>query len=295
MISLKKIGIIADSTCDLPIEFIKKYDIGIIPVNVIFNDEEVRQQYINLTTEEFYKRLVAGERVTSGVPSPKVFKEIIDKYLEKYDEILLLTLSSKLSAVNHTANLVVKQFNYNNVFVVDTLSGTIETGLVVLIAARELAKGKTRQEIIGFLETAIIPNVHLISYAATLKYLRRGGRISRLKHLMGTVLNIKPIFHIENGEIVSPGKVMLWQNIDTTIKKLLAKMAGKQIYETVFVAHSGNPEKCKELIEYLKSLPNAPKEILMAEVGPAVGVHVGPDTFGFVWVGEYNDDWFKDL
>jgi len=295
VIVLKKIGIIADSTCDLPVEIIQKYDIGIVPVNVIFNDEEVRQQYINLTTDEFYSRLIAGERVTSGVPPPKVFKDVIDKHLKKYDEVIFLTLSSKLSGVNQTANLVINQFNYKNVFVIDTLSGTIETGLVALIAARELANGKTREEIIKYLETAIIPNVHLISYAATLKYLRRGGRISRLRHLMGTVLNIKPIFHIEKGEIVSPGKVMLWQNIDTTFKKLLAKMAGKQVYETVFIAHSGNPDKCKELIEYLKSLPNAPKEILMAEVGPAVGVHVGPDTFGFVWVGEYSDDWFKNL
>ncbi|MBN1329682.1 MAG: DegV family protein [Candidatus Heimdallarchaeota archaeon] len=292
---MKKVGIIADSTCDLPIEIIQQYDIGIVPVNVIFNDEEVRQQYINLTTDEFYSRLIAGERVTSGVPSPKVFKDVIDKQLEKYDEIIFLTLSSKLSAVYQTANLVIKQFNYDNVFVVDTLSGTIETGLVVLIAAREIAKGKSSKDIINFLESAIIPNVHLISYAATLKYLRRGGRISRLKHLMGTVLNIKPIFHIEKGEIVSPGRVMLWQNIDNTFKKLLTKMAGKQIYDTVFIAHSGNPDKCKELINYFKTLPDAPKEILMAEVGPAVGVHVGPDTFGFIWVGEYSDEWFKDL
>ena len=292
---MSKVGIITDSTCDLPIELIKKHDIGIIPVNVIFDDDEVRQPIYDLTNEEFYRRLVAGEDIKSGVSSPKIFKETIDKHLEKYDEIILITLSSKLSAVNQTAQLVVKQFSYENVTVIDSLSGTIETGLVVLLAARKLAEGKSKDEVVKYLEEEVIPNVHLISYAATLKFLRKGGRIGRLTHLMGTVLNIKPIFHIQDGEIVSPGRVMLWQNIEDAIKKLMAKVAGKQKEELVFVAHSGNPKRCQELIDYFKTLPNAPKEILMAEVGPAVGVHVGPDTIGFVWVGEYSDDWFKDL
>jgi DegV family protein with EDD domain len=292
---MSKVGIITDSTCDLPIEYIKKHDVGVIPVNVIFNDEEVRQPIFDLTNEEFYRRLVAGEDIKSGVSAPKVFKETIDKCLEKYDEIIVITLSSKLSAVNHTAQLVVKQFAYENVTVIDSLSGTIETGLVVLLAARKLAAGKSKKEVIKYLKEEVIPNVHLISYAATLKYLRRGGRIGRLTHLMGRVLNIKPIFHIQDGEILSPGRIMLWQDIETTIKKIMAKVAGKQKEELVFVAHSGNPERCQELIDYFKSLPNAPKEILMAEVGPAVGVHVGPNTIGFVWVGDYSDDWFKDL
>ena len=149
---MSKIGIITDSTCDLPMKLIKKHDIEIIPVNVIFNNEEVRQPIFDLTNEEFYRRLEAGEEITSGVSSPKIFKEHIDKHLEKYDEIILITLSSKLSAVNQTANLVVKQFAYENVTVIDSLSGTIETGLVVLLAARQLAAGKTKLEVIKYLE-----------------------------------------------------------------------------------------------------------------------------------------------
>ncbi|MFW9922368.1 MAG: DegV family protein [Candidatus Thorarchaeota archaeon] len=292
---MSKIGLISDSTCDLPEAIIKENNIGLIPVNVIFDNTEVRQPYFDLTNEEFYRRLIAGERVTSGVPSPGIVKQYLEKSLKNYDELLIITLSSKLSAVHQTVKLVVDSDYKDKVTLVDSLSGTIETGLVVLIAARELAKGKTRKEVAKYLEQEIIPEVHLISYAATLKYLRRSGRISRLTHLMGKVLNIKPIFHIDKGEIVSPGKIMLWQNIDLAFKKLLAQVAGKQKIETAFIAHSGNPEKCQELIDYFKSLPNAPKEILMAEVGPAVGVHVGPDTFGFVWVGKYSDDWFKDL
>jgi DegV family protein with EDD domain len=291
----KKIGILSDSTCDLPLNLIEQYDIGIIPVYVIFGENEVRQPFYDLKNDEFYRRLNAGEDAKSAVPSPNVIKEKLDEYLKKYDELLIVTLSSKLSAMNQAVNLTVKDNDYKKITVVDSLSGTIETGLVVLIAARELENGKSREEVADYLEKEIVPNVHLISYADTLKFLRKGGRISRLTHLMGQVLNIKPIFYISEGEIISPGRVMLWQSIDKAFHKLIAKVAGKHSYETVFVAHSGNPERCQEFIDYFKSLPNAPEEILMAEVGPAVGVHVGPNTIGFVWVGEYDEAWFKDL
>ncbi|NHJ05025.1 MAG: DegV family protein [Candidatus Heimdallarchaeota archaeon] len=293
---MTKIGIVSDATCDLPIELIKKYDIGIVPVNVIFNETEIRQPYVDLTNEEFYQRLESGENASTGVPAPGVVKEHLIKFLEKYDELIFITLSSKLSAMFQTAQLVVKQEFSDKVTAIDSRSGTIQTGLIVLIAARAVAENKNRQEIVDYLTNEIIPNTHLISYAATLKYLRRGGRISRLTHLMGKMLNIKPIFHIDNrGEILSPGKIMLWQNIEVAFKKLLKNLAGSQKIETIFIAHSGNPEKCQELIDYLKTIPQAPKEILMAEVGPAVGVHVGPNTFGFVWIGDYNENWFSDL
>ena len=293
---MTKIGVVSDSTCDLPEDIINEYGIGIIPVNVIFNETEVRQQFVDLKNDEFYRRLVAGENAKSGVPAPGIIKQYLLKFLEKYDELIFITISSKLSAFYQNAKKVVDEFFTDKITIIDSKCGTIQTGLVTLIAARELQKRKNREETVKYLEKEILQDAHLISYAATLTYLRRGGRISRLTHLMGKVLNIKPIFHIDNrGEILSPGKIWLWQNIDLAFKKLLSKMAGNQKIDTVFIAHSGNPEKCQIFIDYLKEQPNAPKEVIMAEVGPAVGVHVGPDTFGFVWIGDYSDDWFKDL
>lgn len=293
---ISKIKIMSDGTCDLPVKIVEKYNIGIVPVNVIFNEEEVRQPYVDLTNDEFYERLVAGENVKTGVPGPKVFKDKFDEAFKEAEEVIMITISSKLSAVYQTALLVKNQFFDDKLTVVDSNSGTIETGLVVYEAVKKLAETNSKEEVLKHLNETVIPNAHLISYAATLKYLRRGGRISRLAHLMGSVLKIKPIFHIgKEGEIVSPGKIMLWQNIDVAFKKLIERVAGHQITDTIFVAHSGNKEKCQKLIDYFKSQPGAPKEILMAEVGPAVGVHVGPETFGFVWIGEYKDEWFEDL
>ena len=287
--------IIADSTCDLPVEIIKKYNIGIVPLNIIFNNEEVRTQYVNLTNEEFYQRLSSGESASSGVPSPAIFKEKFDEGLKEADEVIFIALSSKMSAVFQMATLAKNEYFDDKVTIVDSFCGTIQTGLVVFEAAKQVKEGKTKKEVLEYLTEILIPNARLISYASSLKYLRRSGRISRIRHLMGTVLRIKPIFHIADGMIASAGSVMLWQSIDDAFLKLLTKVAGEQITDTMFIAHSGNPEKCQELIDYMRSLPNAPKNVLMAEVGPAVGVHVGPNTFGFVWIGNYDKKWFNDI
>ncbi|MHA1245379.1 MAG: DegV family protein [Candidatus Heimdallarchaeota archaeon] len=292
---MPKLKIIADSTCDLPEEIIKKYNIGIVSLNIIFNNEEVRTQYINLTNEEFYQRLSSGESASSGVPSPIIFKEKIDEGLKEADEVIFITLSSKMSAVFQMATLAKNEYFDDKVTIVDSFCGTIQTGLVVLEAAKKVKEGKTKEEVLAYLNETLIPNARLISYASTLKYLRRSGRISRIRHLMGVVLRIKPIFNIEDGMIAAAGSVMLWQSIDDAFLKLLTKVAGEQITDTMFIAHSGNPEKCQELIDYMKSLPNAPKNVLMAEVGPAVGVHVGPNTFGFVWIGNYDPKWFDNI
>ena len=291
---MKKVKIIADATCDLPVELIKKYDIEIIPIKVIFG-EEVLQPYLNLTNEEFYQRLMAGEKATTSVPSPKTIKDVFSKGLDRADEIIVITVSSKLSGIFNAANLVKKQFFDERVTIVDSLAATAQNGLIVYEAAKKAHEGKSKQEVLEYLNQTLIPNAQLISYADDLRYLRRSGRISRLKHLMGSLLKIKPIFRMDQGAIVSPGKIMLWQNIDDALKKLMAKVAGQQIVETAFVAHSNNSERCKEYIEYFKNLPNAPKDILMTEVGPIVGTHVGPNTIGFVWIGKCDNKWFDDL
>jgi len=200
-----------------------------------------------------------------------------------------------MSAVFQMATLAKNEYFDDKVTIVDSFCGTIQTGLVVLEAAKKVKEGKTKEEVLAYLNETLIPNARLISYASTLKYLRRSGRISRIRHLMGVVLRIKPIFNIEDGMIAAAGSVMLWQSIDDAFLKLLTKVAGEQITDTMFIAHSGNPEKCQELIDYMKSLKKKKKNVLMAEVGPAVGVHVGPNTFGFVWIGNYDPKWFDNI
>jgi DegV family protein with EDD domain len=286
--------VIADSTCDLPVEIIEQYNIGIIPLNVVF-ENEVRKQYVDLKNDEFYERLVAGESPTTGIPSPNTFKEAYDKGLEEADQLIVLTISSALSGTYNVARMVKKQFYQDEVTVVDSRCATLQFGLFVLEVARRIEAGDTKKEILEYINKTLLPNTHLLSYAESLKYLHRSGRISKLTQVIGDFLRIKPIFHIDDAEILAPGKVMLGKSPLNAFKKLLEKIAGEHYVDTIIIGYSGNIEKAHELRDHLISLPNCPSEVLVAEVGPAIGVHVGPNTIGIAWVGNYSDEWFKHL
>ncbi len=287
----KKLGIVADSTCDLHPDYIKKYNIGIVPLKIIF-DDEVRYQGLDITNAEYYQRLIDGEMPTTGAPAPKFFKEAIDKALEEYEEVLVFCIGNKLSATYSTAVMVVKQFFDERVTVIDTNTLSVTISLILLPAARMLADGASKEEILAFVNKTI-PHTQVFGGAATLKYLHKGGRLSRTSYMIGSLLNLKPLIAVDDGQIVSPGKVRGVDNLMDHMKTVAHKIAENHLSELVIVGHCANPEKAEEAAEYLKGLPNAPKEVVVWEIGPVIGTHLGPGTIGIVWVGEFDEDWLK--
>ncbi len=288
----KKLGIVSDSTCDMHPDLLKKFDIRTVPLKVVFGDEEVRYQGEDITNEEFYQRLLDGEIPTTGAPAPKAFKEVIDKALEDYEEVLVFSIGNKLSATFSVASMVKKQFYDDRVILIDTDTLSITMSLIILPAARMIANGASKEEVLGFVNKTI-PHTQVFGGAATLKYLHKGGRLSRVSYMIGSALHLTPLISVEEGEISSPGRV---RGIDAALdrmKKVAIKVAEKRMSELVIVGHCVNMEKAQEFANFLKSLPNAPKEILIWDIGPVIGTHLGPGTIGFVWVGEFNHDWFK--
>lgn len=288
----KKLGIVADSTCDLHPDYIKKFDIGIVPLKMVFDNEEVRYQGVDITNEEFYRRLTDGELPTTGAPSPKAFKEVIDKHLEKYEEVLVFCIGNKLSATFSTATMVKKQFYDDRVTVIDTNTLSITISLILLPAARMVAEGKSKEEVLEFVNKTI-PHTQVFGGAKTLKYLRKGGRLSRTSYIIGSLLNFKPLVSVEEGKIVSPGRVRGEDGLMTHMKTVADKIAENHMSELVIVGHCANAEEAQVAYDYLKGLPNAPKEIVLWDIGPVIGTHLGPGTIGFVWVGEFKEEWVK--
>ncbi|NHJ04149.1 MAG: DegV family protein [Candidatus Heimdallarchaeota archaeon] len=287
----KKLGIISDSTCDMHPDYLKKFDIRTVPLKVIFGDE-IRLQGVDITNEEYYNRLLKGEMPTTAAPSPKAFKEAIDKALEEYEEILVFTIGNKLSATFSTAKMVIDQYFDDRVTLIDTNTLSITMSLIILPAARMLAEGATKEEILSFVNKTI-PHTQVFGGASTLKYLHKGGRLSRASYLIGSLLHLKPLISVDDGQIVSPGKVRGEDNLLEDMKKVAHKIAEYHLSELVIVGHCVNHEKAKEAADYLRDLPNAPKEILIWDIGPVIGTHLGPGTIGYVWVGEFNEEWLK--
>ncbi len=287
----EKLGIVADSTCDMDPEYLKKFNIATVPLKIIFGDE-IKNQNVDITNKEYYQRLADGEFPTTGAPAPKAFKEAFDKALEQYEEILFFSIGNKLSATFSVASMVKKQFFDDRVTLIDTNTLSIAMSLIILPAARMLAKGASKEEILEFVNKTI-PHAQVFGGSPTLKYLHKGGRLSRGKYLVGKALNFQPLVSVADGLIVSPGRVRKEQELMRLMRKVSRKIANHHLTELVLVGHCANKEKAIIVADYLKKLPKAPKEVLVWEIGPVIGTHLGPGTIGIVWVGDFKDEWLK--
>lgn len=286
---MANVKIIVDSTCDLPSTILKRLNIGTIPVNVIL-DDTVYSQY-DLTNDEFYSRMAAGEIASTGVPAPSVFKNAFDKALEESNEIIAFSPSSKLSGLFQTATMVAKQFFDEQITTIDSTGATFHLGLAVYEAAKLAAEGKTKEEILAFVNTVIIPKNNLLGIVATLQNLKRSGRIGTISWLLGSMLSVKLLLQIEEGLIVSPGKVRNLDHGMSVLQKTGRFASEHRETDTIFCGHSRNPEMGKELLDFFKDLPNPATEIIFGEIGPSMGTHIGPGAFGFAWIGKYDKDW----
>ncbi|HUT82837.1 MAG TPA: DegV family protein [Candidatus Bathyarchaeia archaeon] len=290
-IKKKKLGIIADSTCDMDPEYLKKYNIRTVPLKVIFG-EEIKLQNVNITNKEYYDRLRKGEFPTTGAPAPKAFKDAIDAALKEYEEVLIFSIGNKLSATYSVASMVVKQFFDERVTVIDTNTLSITMSLIILPAARMIEEGATKQEVLAEV-IRIIPHTQVFGGAPTLKYLFKGGRLSSAKYYIGTLLKMKPMISVADGLIVSPGKIRSMEALVEHMKHISDEIAKERLTEIVIVGHCDNITQAKLVSDYLQSLPNGPKEVFLWEIGPVIGTHLGPDTLGIVWVGDFKEEWLK--
>ncbi len=287
----EKLGIVADSTCDMDPEYLKKFNIATVPLRIIFGDE-IKNQNVDITNKEYYTRLREGEFPTTGAPPPKAFKEAIDKALEQYEEILFFSIGNKLSATFSVASMVKKQFFDDRVTLIDTNTLSVAMSLIILPAARMIAKGATKEEVLKFVNKTV-PHTQVFGGSPSLKYLHKGGRLSTGKYLMGVALNFQPLVTVTDGLIASPGRVRKEQELLRHMKKVARKISEHHLSELVIVGHCDNKAKAEVWANYLKKQPKAPKEVLVWEIGPVIGTHLGPDTIGFVWVGEFKEEWLK--
>ncbi len=267
------VKIVTDSLSDITSDLAKELGITVIPLTVFFGQEAYLDR-VTITTDEFYDRLIHGNIwPTTTQPPPKDFTDVYDKLTEETDEILVITLSSKLSGTYQSAlagkDLVKKKCQIE---VIDSLTVAMGLGLVVISTARKAQTGAKLDEITDFARRAL-ERSHFIAYFDTLKYLAKGGRVGRAQGLLGSMLSIKPILTVKEGEI-SP------------VTRLRSQAAGREyLYnfitgfpkiEALAVEHTTLPDEADRLAERLS--PSYPKEIIYrSTVSPVLGVYGGPN------------------
>ncbi len=268
------IRIVTDSASDIPSEVAQKLGISIVPLTVSFG-KEVYRDGIDLNAEEFYSKLVQSK--THPVTSQPSIGNFIDAYkalARKGDEIISIHLSSKLSGTYNAASQAKEAMTKDcRIEVVDSESVSMGVGLTVIAAAKAIRDGASFQQVIDIVHHSI-PRIHLLAFFQTLEYLERGGRLGKGKALLGTLLHVKPIIIVRDGEVQPFGKTRTRMGalrcLYNFAESLLHIRELSIMYTTIF-------EEVKILASLLNPIfPQA--RILTAQVGSTLGTHTGPGT-----------------
>ena len=284
---MPKVAIVTDSVASIPESLLQGLNINWVPY-YIHCGQEVLRDLVTVQRQAFYKWLpTAKESPITACPGPGDYFKTYEKLVteEGIEEIASIHITSKGSGAYQaakTAQLMIQETLPNlHIEVIDTLNVSMCQGWIVIEAARAAMAGKSMNEILMKVRD-MIPIVRMLQTADTLKYLYMGGRIGKAKHLVGTLLNIKPIISMKDGEIVSLGQARSRKRAyRMMVNKIEATVGYRGTIKIAYVhaAAQEEVEKIKVLIEQRLTCV----ESLITELSPALGVHTGPGTAGLCY------------
>jgi len=266
------VKIVTDSSADLSPQLIEELGITVVPLYVRFGDEVLRDQ-IDITADEFYRRLQHDPiHPSTTQPTPQDFANAYQKVAPEADGIVSVHLSAKLSG---TCNSAIQGQNMAAgkcpIEVIDSETLTMGLGIICIAAAKVANAGGSMEKVVDEVKK-MIPRIHLLFTLDTLKYLAKGGRIGKAKELLGSILNVKPILAIKDGEVLPAGQV---RSRSKGIDRLFDFVQSAKNIQDLAIVYNTTPDEAKALTERIS--PMFPKErIRLARLGPMLGVHAGP-------------------
>lgn len=276
---MSKLSIVTDSTADLPVNIIKRYNITVVPLKVFFG-QEVFLDGVEISADEFFRRQVAGDISSTSQPSPAEFVEYYKPLIESGDEIISIHISGKMSGTVQSANLAKKMLDYQGLDVVDSGVTSIVLGIMVINMARAIEEGKTKMEVLAMVDS-MRSDLSIYFMVDSLTYLQRGGRIGKAQAFLGTLLNVKPILTLKDGQVFPQEKVRGRTKAIGRLVSILTERYGQGSRIQCCITHGWFQEGAEELRELL--VQNfACTEILDSRLGPVVGTHTGPGLVGVV-------------
>ncbi len=284
---MPKIAIVTDSCASIPEPILNSLNIHWVAY-YIHRGQEVLRDLVTIQRDEFYRWLpTASALPTTASPGPGDYLELYQRLAEEegYEQIVSIHMTSKGSGAYQAAkaaqSMIAELLPKLRVEVIDTLNVSMCHGWMVIEAARAALANKSMEDILALVKR-MIPITHMLQTADTLKYLYMGGRIGRAKHLVGTLLNIKPIISMDNGVIVPLGTARSRKRAyEMIVEKVEAAVGfmGKIKVAYVHAAALGEIDKLRQMLE---SRLNA-VETIISELSPALGVHTGPGTAGLCY------------
>ncbi|MCI8475334.1 MAG: DegV family protein [Oscillospiraceae bacterium] len=273
--------IVTDSSGDLGEELVRELDVSVLPLSFLIQGKTLRDypDKRDMSPKEFYQLLRDGEMSTTNAVNMYQYEELLTPVLEAGKDVLILSFSSGLSATCQASRLAAdelrEKFPERKIQVVDTLCASAGQGMLVWYAAQKRKAGESLEAVRDWCEENKMKVCHWVT-VDDLMYLKRGGRISATTALAGTLLQIKPIIHLDDeGKLNTVGKA---RGRKAALDLLIQKVADTAIApqdQTMFVSHSDCLEDAEYLAGQLKSKCGA-KDVKLCDIGPVIGSHTGP-------------------
>lgn len=283
--------ITTDNTADLPYSFYKENDIDFLFLPYTLEDKQYTLEN-ELPVAEFYDRMRNGSMPTTSQYNAEDAAGLWEPYLKQGVDILHIAFSSGLSGSYNSARLAAEdmreKYPERRITVVDSLSASLGEGMLVWYAAKLKKEGKTMEEVASWLEANKLHLCHVFT-VNDLFHLYRGGRVSRATAILGTMINIKPMLHVDNeGHLISLSKVRGRKHSIIKLVDMMDERIGsyKDNNPIMMISHGDCSDEAETLKqEILKRYPGT--EILINHVGATIGAHSGPGTMALFFLGEY--------
>lgn len=280
---MTKIRIVADSTCDLSPELIERYQITIVPLNIVLDDKNFLDG-VEITPEEIYKWSDEHkETPKTAAIAPETALKKIKSFVEAGEDIIFFGISTEMSTTCNVMKLVGDDLKTDRLFIIDSRNLSTGIGLQVLRAAEMVKNGRVAEDIVREIKSAR-DNVSASFVVDTLTYLARGGRCSQATALLANTLQLKPRIEVHDGNMGVGKKYR--GNIDKVIQHYVKDMTGELLQADparVFITHSGCREEVIQTVKKQLEDLNYFKEILVTQAGGVISSHCGPNTLGVLF------------
>ena len=285
--------IISDGGCDFSVEEAKKHNIEVVPFYITFDDETHLKEGVDIKKEDFFKRLMADKALfpKTSQPSPQDYIDVYRPYLDAGEDILTLTISSKLSGSHASAvmaaDMLKEEYPDRTITLIDSLNVSIGQGLIL----REIIKMRDAGyniEKTAKLAKKILQATRVYCTLNSLEYLRRGGRIGPTTAVVGGLLGLRPILQLENGEVTQLDSVRGKKNaLKLIAKAMIAVLKDKTEQISLSIGHILSEDDAIAFKGDAETALNMEIESPITEVGVTIGSHAGPGALAFAYCGRY--------
>lgn len=288
---MNEFTVITDSSCDLAPEMAEQLGIEVIPLSVTI-DGATYANYLDgreIGFDKFYEMLRGGATVKTSAVNTEAFSTLFRERLERGEDVLYIGFSSGLSATCQCAEVAARslreEFPGRKLLVVDTLAASMGQGLLVYLAVQQKLLGKTIEEVRDYLEENKLSLAHWFT-VDDLHFLKRGGRISAATEIVGSMLNLKPVMHVDNeGHLIN---MQVVRGRKGAIRRLKDKMADTAIDpkdSIVFISHGDCLDDAQQLADMIREQLGS-TDISISYVGPVIGAHSGPGTLALFFLAK---------